>query len=132
MLFTTPEHLAKLKIFGKVLGPRGLMPNPKIGTLVADKELSSAITRAKAGQVTFRVDSGKNIHAPIGKITFTDEQLLANFKSLIDSLVEKKPAGLKTKYLIRAFVKSTMGPRWKLNMEELDPRSTKNIWELVQ
>ena len=83
MLFTTPELLPKLKIFGKVLGPRGLMPNPKVGTLTSDKELANSIVQAKAGQVTYRVDTGKNIHAPIGKITFSDEDLLRNFKSLI-------------------------------------------------
>lgn len=132
MLFTTPELLPKLKIFGKILGPRGLMPNAKVGTLVSDKEMFNSIERAKAGQVNYRVDSGKNIHAPIGKITFTDEQLMVNLKSLIESLTERKPAGLKTKYFIKAFVKSTMGPRWKLNMEEIDPRSTKNIWSLIK
>ena len=116
MLFSTPEHLAKLKIFGKILGPRGLMPNAKVGTLVSDKELYEAIKRAKAGQVNYRVDSGKNIHAPIGKITFTDEQLMVNLKSLFESLSERKPATLKTKYFIRAYIKSTMGPRWKLNI----------------
>lgn len=93
------------------------MPNPKVGTLVNDKDLANAIIRAKAGQVNFRVDSGKNIHAQIGKITFTDEQLLQNFKSLMMALQDKKPAGLKGKYLIAGFIKTTMGPRWKLNIE---------------
>ena len=88
--------------------------------------------RAKAGQVNYRVDNGKNIHVPLGKITFTDEQLMQNLKSVIESLVEKKPTGLKNKYLVSAFIKSTMGPRWKLDMELLDPKSTKNIWYLVE
>lgn len=83
MLFTTPQFLPRLKAYGKILGPRGLMPNPKVGTLVSDKELAGAVVRAKAGQVNFRVDAGRNIHAQIGKITFTDEQLLKNFKSLM-------------------------------------------------
>lgn len=94
-----------------------MMPNPKVGTLVSEKELPAAVTRAKAGQVSFRVDSGKNIHAQIGKISFTDEQLLQNFKALMNALQEKKPAGLKGKYFIAGFLKSTMGPRWKLNIE---------------
>jgi large subunit ribosomal protein L1 len=76
----------------------------------------NAVTRAKAGQVNFRVDAGKNIHAQIGKITFTDDQLLQNFKSLMNALVDKKPAGLKGKYILGGFIKSTMGPRWKLNI----------------
>lgn len=116
MLFTTPEMLPKLKPFGKILGPRSLMPNPKVGTLVNEKDLASAIQRAKAGQVNFRVDAGRNIHAQIGKITFTDEALLQNFKSLMFALQQKKPQGLKGKYFVGAFIKSTMGPRWKLNI----------------
>lgn len=132
ILFTTPEHLSKLKMFGKVLGPRGLMPNAKVGTLTSSKELGKAIQQAKAGQVNYRVDAGKNIHAPLGKIYFSDEQLLANFKSLMHSLVEKKPAGLKTKYLVAGYLKSTMGPRWKLQMEDIDPKNSKNIWDLVE
>lgn len=78
------------------------------------------------------MDAGKNIHAPLGKIYFSDEQLLANFKSLMHSLVEKKPAGLKTKYLVAGYLKSTMGPRWKLQMEDIDPKNSKNIWDLVE
>lgn len=72
MLFTTPELLPKLKQYGKILGPRGLMPNPKVGTLVNQKQLPNAIIQAKAGQVNYRVDAGKNIHARIGKISFTN------------------------------------------------------------
>jgi len=117
ILFTTPEMLPKLKPFGKILGPRSLMPNPKVGTLVNEKDLNQAILRAKAGQVNFRVDAGRNIHAQIGKITFTDEQLLQNFKSLMNALQDKRPLGLKGKYFIAGFIKSTMGPRWKLNID---------------
>lgn len=88
--------------------------------------------RAKAGQVNFRVDAGKNIHAQIGKITFSDEELLRNMKSLMNALVDKKPATLRSKYLICAFMKSTMGPRWRLDVEEIDPRHKKSIWGLVE
>ena len=87
MLFTTPDMINQLKAFGKVLGPRGLMPNAKVGTLVNEKDLPDAIKRAKAGQVNYRVDSGKNIHVPLGKITFKDEDILKNFKALMQSLV---------------------------------------------
>lgn len=72
MLFTTPDLIAHLKPFGKILGPRGLMPNAKIGTLASEKDIVDSIKRAKAGQVNYRVDSGKNLHAPLGKITFTN------------------------------------------------------------
>ncbi len=93
------------------------MPNPKVGTLVNDKDLGAAITRAKAGQVNFRVDAGRNIHAQIGKASFTDQQLLQNFKSLMNMLQDKKPQGLKGKYFVDGFIKTTMGPRWRLNIE---------------
>lgn len=108
------------------------MPNPKIGTLVSEKDLPQAVTRAKAGQVNFRVDSGRNIHAQIGKITFTDEQLLQNFKSLMNALQDRKPLGLKGKYFLGAFLKTTMGPRWKLNVEEIEPKGLKSIWGLIE
>lgn len=71
-LFTTPAHIAKLKPLGKLLGPKGLMPNAKLGTLVPFEELPLALQQAKAGQVSFRVDDGRNIHTQIGKMSFTD------------------------------------------------------------
>lgn len=117
MLFTTPDLVGHLKAFGKILGPRGLMPNAKIGTLTSEKELKSSLIQAKAGQVNYRVDAGKNICVPIGKINFKDEDLLRNFKSFMLSLTEKKPASLKGKYYTGAFIKSTMGPRWRLNLD---------------
>jgi len=86
-LFTTPLHIPKLKPFGKALGPKGLMPNAKLGTLVPYDELLNALAMAKAGQVSYRVDAGKNIHAQIGKIDFTDEQLLMNWRAVMKSLV---------------------------------------------
>lgn len=97
-MFTTPAHLPKLKPFGKFLGPKGLMPNAKVGTLVPLSDLPLALKQAKEGQVSYRVDNGKNIHAHIGKIDFTDEQLLINWRAVMKSLVEKRPANLKGKY----------------------------------
>lgn len=97
-LFCTPELLPKLKAFGKILGPRGLMPNAKVGTLGKDEPLLRMIKEAKAGQVTFRVDTGRNLHSPLGKLSFTDDQLLLNFKSLMMALSDKKPPSLKGKY----------------------------------
>jgi len=77
------------------------------------------------------VDSGKNLHALLGKMSFSDEELLVNFRSLMIELAEKKPTGLKGRYFTEAYLKSTMGPRWKLNLADIDPRTTKSIWPLV-
>ena len=81
-----------------MLGPKGLMPNSKVGTLVPYADLPLALEQAKAGQVSFRVDTGKNIHAQIGKINFTDEQLLTNWRAVMKMLVAKRPPNLKGKY----------------------------------
>lgn len=130
-MFTTPAHVAKLKMYGKLLGPKGLMPNAKLGTLVPFEELPDALRMAKAGQVTFRVDSGKNIHTQIGKMSFTDEQLLLNWRAVMKALVEKRPPTLKGKYFTEAYLKSTMGPRWKINLVDIDPRTEKSIWSVL-
>ena len=113
------------------MGPKGLMPNAKVGTLAKFEELGQKIKEAKAGQVTFRVDSGRNLHALIGKIDFTDEQLLINFRELMKALAERRPATLKGKYFTGAYLKSTMGPRWKINLNDIDPKANKNIWNLL-
>ena len=86
-LFTTPTHLPKLKMYGKLLGPKGLMPNAKLGTLVPYQELTNALEMAKSGQVSFRVDEGRNIHAQIGKMSFSDEALLTNWFAVMRTLV---------------------------------------------
>lgn len=86
-MFTTPAHIAKLKMLGKILGPKGLMPNAKLGTLVPFEELPLALEQAKAGQVSFRVDNGRNIHTQIGKMSFSDEKLLQNWQAVMRSLV---------------------------------------------
>jgi large subunit ribosomal protein L1 len=93
--------------------------------------LGQKIKEAKTGQVTFRVDSGSNLHALIGKVDFTDEQLLVNLRELMKALSERRPATLKGKYLVGAFMKSTMGPRWRINLNEIDPKGSKNIWGLL-
>ena len=118
----------KLKPLGKLLGPKGLMPNAKIGTLVPYHELPNALELAKAGQVSFRVDQGRNIHAHIGKMGFTDEQLMANWLAVMKTLVDKRPSTLKGKYFTHAYLKSTMGPGWKVNLIDIDPRQDRSIW----
>ena len=99
------------------------MPNAKIGTLVPFHDLPRALEQAKAGQVSFRVDDGKNIHALIGKMSFTDEQLLENWQAVMKSLVEKRPPTIKGRYLTHAYLKSTMGPGWKVTVSDIDPRN---------
>ena len=93
---------------GKVLGPRGLMPNPKTGTVTTD--VTKAVQEIKAGKVEFRVDKTGIVHAPIGKVSFPAENLLANAHALFDSVMKAKPAAAKGKYLKSLTVSSTMGP----------------------
>lgn len=100
----------------RVLGPRGLMPNPKAGTVVAAAEdLPRAIREAKAGRVEFRVDSTGNLHVPIGKVSFTADKLQENFAALLDAVVKARPSGVKGVYVRRVSVNATMGPAIKVD-----------------
>lgn len=107
------------------------MPNAKIGTLVPFRDMPKALDMAKAGQVSFRVDEGRNIHAQIGLMSFTDEQLLVNWLAVMKTLVEKRPPSLKGKYFTDAYLKSTMGPRWNINLMDIDPRTERSIWSVL-
>jgi len=93
---------------GKVLGPRGLMPNPKVGTVTM--EVSKAVQELKGGKVEFRVDKAGNVHVPVGKSSFSEQQLVDNATSLLTSVVRAKPSSSKGTYLLRVSVSSTMGP----------------------
>jgi large subunit ribosomal protein L1 len=93
---------------GRVLGPRGLMPNPKAGTVTFDVE--RAVRELKAGKIEFRVDKGGNVHAPIGKVSFTPEQLETNFGALMDQIVRSKPSAAKGVYVKNVAISSSMGP----------------------
>jgi large subunit ribosomal protein L1 len=104
----TPDMMRAVGRLGKVLGPRGLMPNPKTGTVTND--IAKAVKEIKAGKVEFRVDKTGIIHAPIGKISFSSDNLLANAHALVDSVVKAKPSAAKGKYLKSVTVTSTMGP----------------------
>lgn len=104
----TPDMMRAVGRLGKVLGPRGLMPNPKTGTVTTD--IGRAVREIKAGKVEFRVDKTGIVHAPIGKISFSSDSLLANAQALLDSVVKAKPAAAKGKYLKSLTVTSTMGP----------------------
>jgi large subunit ribosomal protein L1 len=107
-LVATPDMMKSVGRLGKVLGPKGLMPNPKTGTVTFD--LAKAIHEIKAGKVEFRVDKTSIIHTPLGKASFTSEKLLDNARTLIDSVMKAKPAAAKGKYVRSIFISSTMGP----------------------
>jgi large subunit ribosomal protein L1 len=104
----TPDMMRAVGRLGKVLGPRGLMPNPKTGTVTTD--IGRAVREIKAGKVEFRVDKTGIVHAPIGKLSFSSDRLLENAHALVDSVVKAKPAAAKGKYLKTVTVTSTMGP----------------------
>ena len=104
----TPDMMRSVGKLGRVLGPRGLMPNPKTGTVTF--EVAKAVKEVKAGKVEFRVDKGGNIHAPVGKASFASDRLTENASALISSVVIAKPAALKGRYVKSVTVSSTMGP----------------------
>ena len=106
----TPELMGKVGRLARVLGPRGLMPNPKAGTVAPEQDLPRVINEAKAGRVEFRLDKTANVHVPIGKASFTAEALLENFLALMDAVRRAKPASAKGNYLRRITVAATMGP----------------------
>ena len=114
----TPDMMRAVGRLGKVLGPRGLMPNPKTGTVTVD--IAKAIKEIKAGKVEFRADKGGIIHAPVGKISFVSDSLIANAHALVDSIVKAKPSAAKGKYLKSVTVSSTMGPGVRIDTTHID------------
>lgn len=113
----TPDMMRVVGKLGRVLGPRGLMPNPKTGTVTMD--LASTIQDFKAGKIEYRVDRAGVIHAPVGKASFSEDALVANVKELIQALVRAKPASAKGTYLKSMFLTSTMGPSLRLDTNEV-------------
>lgn len=108
VIVATPDLMGQVGQLGRVLGPRGLMPNPKSGTVTMD--VTRAVKEIKAGKVEFRVDKTGNIHGPIGKVSFSTEQLAENLHAFVDAVVRAKPSGAKGTYLKSLTVSSTMGP----------------------
>jgi large subunit ribosomal protein L1 len=117
-----PEMMKKIGRLGKVLGRKGLMPNPKAGTLVQPEDLPRAIEEARAGRIEYRNDKTGNLHIPIGKVSFSEEQLLGNLAAVMDSVRRNRPAAAKGTYIRRAVLSSTMGPGIRL-----DPNATLSI-----
>ena len=117
-VIATPDMMGVVGRLGKVLGPKGLMPNPKLGTVTPNVE--QAVKDAKGGQIEFRVEKLGIIHAGIGKMSFADEALKANFDALVDAVVKAKPSGAKGKYVKKVALTSTMGPGLKIDTALLE------------
>ena len=114
VLITTPDMMGLVGRLGKILGPRGLMPNPKAGTVTPD--IAKAVKEAKAGKIEYRLDKTNIIHCPIGKSSFGKEKLVENFNTLLEAIVKAKPASTKGQYIKSCVIATTMGPGIKLNV----------------
>ncbi|RME69490.1 MAG: 50S ribosomal protein L1, partial [Chloroflexi bacterium] len=112
----TPQMMSKVGRLGKLLGPRGLMPSPKAGTVVPGDDLERVVKELKAGRVEFRLDRTANIHVPIGKVSFTNEQLVENLAALMEAIMQAKPAAVKGAYIRRITLAPTMGPGVKVDV----------------
>ena len=117
VVVATPDMMGVVGRLGRVLGPKGLMPNPKAGTVTMD--VTKAVNEIKAGKIEYRLDKTNIIHVPVGKASFTEEQLADNFQTLIDAINKAKPAALKGQYLKSVTLTSTMGPGVKINPAKL-------------
>ena len=120
--FATQDMMGRVGKLGKILGRRGLMPNPKSGTVVAPQDMQRAIQEAKRGRVEFRLDRTSIIHVPIGKISFDEEKLVENMAALVEAVTKARPSGAKGQFIKSLYLTSTMGPGIKL-----DPRPTLSL-----
>ena len=118
VIICTPSVMAKVGVLGKVLGPRGLMPNPKTGTVTMDTK--KAVEDVKKGRVEYRTDSYANVHAIVGKVSFTEEDLADNIKAFMDVIIKSKPQAAKGIYLKNVSLASTMGPGIKVSLDSFD------------
>ena len=118
VIIATPEMMPLLGKLGKILGPKGLMPNPKTGTVTMDTK--KAVEDVKKGRVEYRTDSYANVHAPVGKVSFDDNKLAENVKAFMDVIIKSKPQAAKGTYLKNVSLASTMGPGVKVDLSEFD------------
>src|SRR5215510_136656 len=121
----TPDQMAKIGRIARILGPRGLMPNPKTGTVTMD--VAKAVQDIKGGKVAFRVDKHANLHLVIGKASFSETQLIENYAAVLDEVLRSKPSAAKGKYLRKVFLTTTMGPGIPV-----DPNVTRNLHEVAE
>jgi len=117
VVIASPDMMPKVAKLGRVLGPRGLMPNPKVGTVT--QNIKKAVSEAKKGRVEFKVDKTGNLHIPIGKISFDNQKLVENAQEVIDVVQKLKPSGLKGQYMKNAVLKTTMSPSVKLGLASI-------------
>ncbi|MGX6978479.1 50S ribosomal protein L1 [Vagococcus elongatus] len=117
VVVATPDMMAEVGKLGRVLGPKGLMPNPKTGTVTMD--VAKAVEEVKAGKVTYRVDPQGNVHMPMGKVSFSDEKLLENFQTIHDVILKAKPASAKGNYIKNLVITTTLGPGVKVDAQSL-------------
>ena len=122
VLITTPDMMGLVGRLGKILGPRGLMPNPKAGTVTPD--IAKAVKEAKAGKIEYRLDKTNIIHCPIGKSSFGKEKLVENFNTLLEAIVKAKPAAAKGQYIKSCAVTSTIGPGVRINPNKVGGQTT--------
>jgi large subunit ribosomal protein L1 len=118
VVMAIPQMMSKVGRLGKLLGPRGLMPNPKTGTVLPAEDLPRAIQDARQGRVEYRLDKTANVHVPVGRASFTSEQLLANLTAVVEAIARAKPSGAKGQYVLRMTLSPTMGPGVKLDVNQ--------------
>ena len=117
VIIATPDTMAELGKLGRVLGPRGLMPNPKSGTVT--KDVANAVKEVKAGKIDFRVDKTGIVHVSVGKLNFADNQLVDNTLAFVNTIIKLKPAAAKGQYVKSLFLSSTMGPGLQISKDEV-------------
>ena len=117
IIIATPDMMGVVGQVARVLGPKGLMPNPKLGTVSAD--IATAVKKAKDGQVEYRVEKAGIVHAGLGKVAFTENDLLKNTQTFLDSVIKAKPSGVKGTYLKKVSLSSTMGPSLKIDLSTI-------------
>jgi large subunit ribosomal protein L1 len=118
MAIAIPQMMSKVGRLGKLLGPRGLMPNPKTGTVVQPDDLERTITEARQGRIEYRLDKTANVHLSIGKVSFTQQQLLDNLTAVMEAIIRAKPSGAKGRYIDRVSLTSTMGPGIRVDVNQ--------------